>query len=139
MVHLSDDGTVETLPASRYGFTYNAAKTAVTAFWFKAEGFSVYAIVDNGEGNDPGRRLYGFYSLSNDEVTYVPQYFVAQDGSRSYRQIVKSGETLTQPEALPSPEGRTFMGWFLYDAEKADTEGYDANGHRRTRTAECRP
>ena len=129
VVHLADDGTVETLPASRYGFTYNAARTAVTAFWFKATGFSVYAIVDEGSGNTPGRRLYGFYTLDNDDVTYVPRYFVTQDGNRSYRQIVKSGEKLTEPEALPSPAGRTFMGWFLYDASKANTEGYDANGY----------
>ncbi len=132
VAHLSDDGTVEELPASRRGFTLNAAKTAVTAFWFKATGFSVYAIVDNGEGNDPGRRLYGFFSLQNDDTTYAPHYFTTQAGNRSYRQIVKSGEMLLEPEALPSPAGLTFMGWFLYDAAKANTEGYDANGYATT-------
>ncbi|MBQ1826511.1 MAG: hypothetical protein II126_00940, partial [Erysipelotrichaceae bacterium] len=71
VAHLSDDGAVEELPSSRYGFTYNAAKTAITAFWFDATGFSVYAIVDGA----PGRRLYGFYTLDSDDATYVPRYF----------------------------------------------------------------
>ena len=128
VAHLSDDGAVEELPASRYGFTYNAAKTAITAFWFDATGFSVYAIVEGA----PGRRLYGFYTLDCDDATYVPRYFTTLEGNRSYRQIVKSGEKLTQPEALPSPAGRTFMGWFLYDAAKANTEGFDANGYATT-------
>jgi hypothetical protein len=58
IVHLADDGAVEKLPESRYGFTYNAGKTAVTAFWFDASGFSVYAIENEGpETSSPGRRL----------------------------------------------------------------------------------
>lgn len=50
IAHLSDDGVVEELPASRYGFTYNADKTAVTSFWVDADGFSIYSIVDT-DGN----------------------------------------------------------------------------------------
>ena len=57
VVHLSDDGAVEELPASRYGFTYNAAKTAVTSFWVDSTGFSIYAIVD-ASGLVTPRRFY---------------------------------------------------------------------------------
>ena len=38
VAHLADDGTVEELASGKYGFTYNADKTAVTAFWFDATG-----------------------------------------------------------------------------------------------------
>ena len=31
--------------------------------------------------------------------------------------------------ALPSPLGRTFVGWHLYDPNKAGTAGYDAEGY----------
>ena len=68
VVHLSDDGTVEELDPSRYGFTYNAGKTAVIAFWFSATGFSVYSIVDNSGDLKTPRRFYHFY----DRPTAVP-------------------------------------------------------------------
>ena len=141
VAHLADDGTVEELEASRYGFTYNAERTAVTAFWFSATGFSVYAIVDSETGAVTGRRLYDFYSLDFDTSSptfnkYVPRYFTTVDGNKTFRQIVKSGEYLSDPEVLPSPYGRTFIGWFLYDPNKANTtvDGvtYDADGYATT-------
>ena len=142
VVHLSDDGAVEELPASRYGFVYDATKTAVTAFWFSAEGFSVYAITEENGTYTPNRRLYDFYSLDFDATsptynTYVPRYFTTVEGNKTFRQIVKSGEALSRPEVLPSPLGRTFIGWFLYDEDKANTieDGveYDEEGYAKTK------
>ena len=148
VVHLSDDGEVEELPASRYGFVYDATKTAVTAFWFAAEGFSVYAITEENGTYTPNRRLYDFYSLDFDTTsptynTYVPRYFTTVEGNKTFRQIVKSGETLSRPEVLPSPLGRTFIGWFLYDEDKANTteDGveYDEEGYAKTKFDFTRP
>ncbi len=139
VAHLADDGTVEELPESRYGFRYNAAKTEIVSFWFSAEGFSVYAITDFGKTtSNPGRRLYDFYSLDFDVTSstynqYVKRYFTTIEGNKTFRQIVKSGEKLTRPEVLPSPLGRTFIGWHLYDPAKANqtVEGvtYDSEGY----------
>ena len=149
VVHLSDDGEVEELDSSRYGFTYDATRTAVTAFWFDATGFSVYAITESGGTYSPNRRLYDFYSLDFDRFledgvtpnptynTYVPRYFTTVEGNRTFRQIVKSGEMLARPEVLPSPLGRTFIGWFLYATNKANqtVEGvtYDSEGYATTK------
>ena len=139
VVHLSDDGAVEELPESRYGFRYNAAKTEIVSFWFSADGFSVYAITDFGKTtSNPGRRLYDFYSLDFDVTSstynqYVKRYFTTIEGNKTFRQIVKSGEKLVRPEVLPSPLGRTFIGWHLYDPAKANqtVEGvtYDSEGY----------
>ncbi len=142
VVHLSGDGAVDELDSSRYGFVYDSSKTAVTAFWFSADGFSVYAITEENGTYIPNRRLYDFYSLNfdvNSELynTYVPRYFTTVEGNRTFRQIVKSGEMLVRPEVLPSPLGRTFIGWFLYDEGKANrtVEGveYDEEGYAKTK------
>ena len=149
VVHLADDGTVEELPSSRCGFTYDATRTAVTAFWFDATGFSVYAITESGGTYSPNRRLYDFYSLDFDRFledgvtpnpaynTYVPRYFTTVEGNRTFRQIIKSGEMLVRPEVLPSPLGRTFIGWFLYATNRANqtVEGvtYDSEGYATTK------
>lgn len=138
LVHLADDGSVETLPESRCSFKLNAAGDSVEAFEFSAEGFSVYAIVDEN-GAVTGRRLYDFYSLSFDKGddpdhpletfnTYVPRYFTTVEGNKTFRQIVKSGEKLVRPEVLPSPLGRTFIGWFLYNESFVGTGGTDVDG-----------
>lgn len=151
VVHLADDGTVEELPESRRGFTFNKDKTAVVSFWFAAEGFSVYAIAegDNGKTDStPARRLYDFYSRDfnrylEDGVTpnpdwnkYVPRYFTTVEGNKTFRQIVKDGQYLVRPEALPSPLGRTFMGWFLFKEANAgktvDGVTYDEEGFATT-------
>ena len=148
VVHLSDDGAVDELDSSRYGFVYDSTKTAVMAFWFSAEGFSVYAITEENGTYTPNRRLYDFYSLDFDTTsptynTYVPRYFITVEGNKTFRQIVKSGETLTRPEVLPSPLGRTFIGWFLYDEDKANTteDGveYDEEGYAKTKFDFTRP
>ena len=145
VVHLADDGTVEELESSRYGFVYDATRTLVTAFWFDAFGFSVYAITETETpktGSDPARRLYDFYSLdfNTNSVTwnqYVRRYFTTIEGNTTFRQIVKDGEMLVRPEVLPSPLGRTFMGWHLYDPAKAgqtvDGVTYDAEGYATTK------
>ena len=85
VAHLADDGTVEELESSRYGFTYNADKTAVTAFWFSATGFSIYTIIDVAGELQAPRRFYHFYGHStNDCATpyvyhdQVTGYSVAQ-------------------------------------------------------------
>ena len=151
VVHLSDDGEVEELDSSRYGFTYNKEKSAVTAFWFSAEGFSVYAITEGADhttDSAPARRLYDFYSLDFNKYledgvtsnttynTYVPRYFKTLEGNYTFRQIVTNNQYLVRPEALPSPLGRTFMGWYLYSTNNAnktvDGITYDADGYATT-------
>ncbi|MBQ3345365.1 MAG: InlB B-repeat-containing protein [Kiritimatiellae bacterium] len=144
VAHLADDGTVEELASGKYGFTYNADKTVVTSFWFDATGFSVYAITE-GETHKtdsvPARRLYDFYSLDFDTTsdtynTYIPRYFRTQEGNYTFRQIVTNNQYLVRPEALPSPLGRTFMGWYLYSTNNAnktvDGIAYDADGYATT-------
>ena len=145
VVHLADDGTVEELESSRYGFVYDATRTLVKAFWFDASGFSVYAITETETpktDSTPARRLYDFYSLdfNTNSVTwnqYVRRYFTTMEGNTTFRQIVKDGEMLARPEVLPSPLGRTFMGWHLYDPAKAnstvDGVTYDAEGYATTK------
>ena len=125
VVHLADDGTVENLPASRYGFTYNAAKTAVTAFWFKATGFSVYAITET-EGGDllVPRRYYHFYGRS----TVVTNGAAVSNEAYPYEyhdrsndvvnvQIVKDGDLLVEPPVPPnhvsSDHVSVFKGWYV--------------------------
>lgn len=145
VVHLADDGTVEELESSRYGFVYDATRTLVTAFWFDASGFSVYAITETETpktDSTPARRLYDFYSLdfNTNSVTwnqYVRRYFTTMEGNTTFRQIVKDGQKLVRPEVLPSPLGRTFMGWHLYAPAKAgqtvDGVTYDAEGYATTK------
>ncbi len=149
VVHLADDGTVEELESSRYGFVYDATRTLVTAFWFDASGFSVYAITEENGTYSPNRRLYDFYSLDFNKFledgttpnptynTYVPRYFTTVEGNKTFRQIIKSGEYLVRPEVLPSPFGRTFIGWYLFSTNKANqtVEGvtYDAEGYATTK------
>ncbi len=125
VVHLADDGTVETLDASRYGFTYNAARSAVTAFWFDASGFSVYAIVET-EGGDllVPRRFYHFY----DRSTVVTNGAVISDVAYPYPyedrtndvvnvQIVKDGDLLVEPPIPPNhvsdDQISVFKGWYV--------------------------
>ena len=151
VVHLADDGTVEELESSRYGFVYDATHTLVTAFWFDASGFSVYAITETEApktDSTPARRLYDFYSLDFNRFledcvtsnttynTYVPRYFKTLEGNYTFRQIVTNNQYLVRPEALPSPLGRTFMGWYLYSTNNAnstvDGVTYDADGYATT-------
>ena len=118
VAHLADDGTVEELPASRYGFTYNADRTAVTAFWFDATGFSVYAIVDaEGELVTP-RRFYHFYGHSTDDRA-TPYIYHDQAGDPVNVQIVKDGDMLKEPPVpldILNDNGEVvsmFEGWYV--------------------------
>lgn len=128
VVHLADDGTVEELPASRYGFTYNAARTAVTAFWFNASGFSVYAIVDNAGDLVTPRRFYHFYDHPSDidgsnAVQTFPYRYTDRSNDVINVQIVKDGDWLKEP---PIPEDildehggivSMFEGWYVVHSE----------------------
>ena len=135
VVHLADDGTVENLPASRYGFTYNAAKTAVTAFWFKATGFSVYAITET-EGGDllVPRRYYHFYGRS----TVVTNGAAVSNEAYPYEyhdrsndvvnvQIVKDGDLLVEPPVPPnhvsSDHVSVFKGWYVIGSATRAADG----------------
>ena len=126
VVHLADDGTVEELEASRRGFTFNADKTAVTAFWFDASGFSVYAIVDEvGELVTP-RRFYHFYDhpttvTENGHVSSFTLPYIYHDESNDVVnvQIVKDGDMLKEPPIPPDITNETgevvsmFEGWYV--------------------------
>ncbi|MCR4746370.1 MAG: InlB B-repeat-containing protein, partial [Lachnospiraceae bacterium] len=92
------------------------------ALTFVAECFSVYAVVD---GN-PALRTYEFYTVSDDG--YVPYYFEMDTGEWVYKQIVKSGDSLTVPQ-LPAYHSKTFAGWFVYDSatDSYEDEAFDFN------------
>ena len=126
VVHLSDDGTVEELDSSRYGFTYNAGKTAVTAFWFSATGFSVYSIVDNSGDLKTPRRFYHFYDRptavpgsTTDEVQALPYRYTDSSNEVVNVQIIKDGDSLIEPPIPPdivdvnSNLVSTFEGWYV--------------------------
>ncbi len=124
VVHLSDDGAVEELPASRYGFTYNADKTAVTSFWVDADGFSIYSIVDTDGNVQTARRFYHFYGHpSMDSSTgmdiALPYQYRDQSNDVVNVQIVKDGDMLKEP---PIPRDivdendeviSIFEGWYV--------------------------
>ncbi|MBO7686876.1 MAG: hypothetical protein J6V72_10865, partial [Kiritimatiellae bacterium] len=126
VVHLADDGTVEALPASRYGFTYNAARTAVTAFWFDASGFSIYSIVNNSGTLVTPRRFYHFYDRpvavpgsTTDEVQALPYRYTDRSNEVINVQIVKDGDSLVEPPIPPdivdvnSNLVSSFEGWYV--------------------------
>ena len=124
VVHLADDGTVEELPASRYGFTYNEEKTAVTAFWFSAEGFSVYSIVDMSGTVVTPRRFYHFYDHpsaieGSEAVRTFPYRYVDSSNAVINVQIVKDGDMLLEPPIPPDIMDAntnlvsTFEGWYV--------------------------
>ena len=124
VVHLADDGTVEELPPSRYGFTYNAGKTAVTAFWFSASGFSVYSIVDMSGDLVTPRRFYHFYGHPHDvdgssAVEALPYVYHDESNDVVNVQIVKDGDQLKEPpipEDIRDTEGNLvsmFEGWYV--------------------------
>ena len=100
VVHLADDGTVDELEASRYGFTFNADKTAATAFWFSATGFSIYAIVDAGNNLVTPRRFYHFYGhpTTVDGLSSTLPYLYHDESNDVVNvQIVKDGDILKEP------------------------------------------
>ena len=128
VAHLADDGTVEELESSRYGFTFNAEKTAVTAFWFSATGFSVYAIIDNSGTLVTARRFYHFYDHpsaieGSNAVRTFPYRYTDQSNDVVNVQIIKDGDSLKEP---PVPEDildennvpiSTFEGWYVVHSE----------------------
>ena len=128
VVHLADDDTVEELPASRYGFTYNADKTAVNSFWVDADGFSVYAIVDETGDLVTPRRFYHFYDHpsaieGSNAVQTFPYRYTDRSNDVVNVQIVKSGDWLKEP---PIPEDvidehgsvvSMFEGWYVVHSE----------------------
>ena len=127
VVHLADDGTIEELEDSRYGFTYNAAKTAITAFWFSATGFSVYAITDVGDNLVTPRRFYHFYghpTTENGISSSLPYLYLDQSNDVVNVQIVKDGDILKEPPIPPDildEEGRLvsmFEGWYVVSTNK---------------------
>ena len=124
VAHLSDDGTVEELPESRYGFTYNDDKTAVTAFWFDATGFSVYAIVDGNDELVTPRRFYHFYGHpqnieGSSAVKALPYVYHDESNDVVNVQIVKTGDMLKEPPIpmdILDEKGNLvsmFEGWYV--------------------------
>lgn len=143
VAHLADDGTVEALPASCYSFTYNAAKTAVTAFSFSAEGFSVYTIIETGGIIDSEgtlvkpRRFYHFYypTRFDGESSVVPSYpyqFKDRAGDVVNVQIIKDGDVLVEPPIPPDvfdEKGElqsVFQGWYVVSTAARAADAVEA-------------
>ena len=118
VAHLADDGTVEELESSRYGFTYNADKTAVTAFWFSATGFSIYTIIDVAGELQVPRRFYHFYGHSTNDCA-MPYIYHDQANDLINVQIVKDGDMLKEPPVpldIVDDNGEVvsmFEGWYV--------------------------
>ncbi|MBP5286124.1 MAG: hypothetical protein ILO34_08485, partial [Kiritimatiellae bacterium] len=128
VVHLADNGEIEELPPSRFGFVRSDDGATVVAFWFSASGFSIYSIVDmNGDLATP-RRFYHFYDHpSAIEGSHAVRTFPYRYADRSNDvvnvQIVKDGDMLKEP---PVPEDildengvpvSTFEGWYVVHNE----------------------
>ena len=122
IAHLSDDGAIEELPASRYGFTYNAAMTAVTSFWVDADGFSIYTIIDTDGELQTARRFYHFYghpTTENGTSSTLPYLFRDQSNDVVNVQIVKDGDKLKEPPIpldILDEDGEVksvFEGWYV--------------------------
>ena len=130
VVHLADDGTVEELEASRYGFTFNAAKTEITAFWFSADGFSVYSIVDNAGELVTPRRFYHFYGHSTNDCA-TPYIYNDQAGDLVNVQIVKDGDMLKEPPIpldIVDDKGEVvsmFEGWYVVSSNTRPANAVD--------------
>lgn len=82
---------------------------------FAAEGFSVYAVADEGPV-----RTYSFYS-PDASGTYDKYYFTTDSGESVYQQKIKTVDGVTEEliiPQLPSIAGSdtsTFAGWYVYD------------------------
>ena len=136
IAHLSDDGAVEELPASRYGFTYNADKTAVTSFWVDADGFSIYTIIDTDGKTQTARRFYHFYGHSttdgNGHDQALPYQYLDQSNDVVNVQIVKNGDALKEPPIPPDildEEGKVvsmFEGWYIVSTNERPANAVDS-------------
>ena len=124
VVHTSDDGTVEQLPESRFGFSFNDSRTAVTAFWFDADGFSVYSIVDTSGNVVTPRRFYHFYGHpenidGSNAVKALPYLYYDTSNDVVNVQIAKDGDSIKEPPVPPDifdDDGvlsSMFEGWYI--------------------------
>ena len=90
---------------------------------FETDGFSIYAVVDDGEGNEtPARRRYHFIHLDESTGAIVPYYFYNSAGELVDNQIIKTGDVLEPINTPLIPDEKTWIGWRV-----AEIEGYDEN------------
>ena len=107
VVHISDSMAAERVTAVS-GLSGECAS-------FLADEFSIYAII----GTDPSDD-----DAALERITY--RIYDAENGNLLSTQIVKTGDTLAEPQ-LPDPEeGKSFLGWFtLADGAYQSFTGFE--------------
>ena len=118
LVHIPDAAepeTIDLIDDEDLGFALGTTEIA-----FKANSFSVYAIVEGGEGtadDQPYRTTYEFYNADGTEY-----YFKDAAGRDQYTQILKDGEIL-EDVGIPTKgasQNAKFVGWYDEDGNKVE-------------------
>ena len=103
---------------------------------FETDGFSIYVIVDDGEGNEtPPRRRYHFVHL-NGNGAIVPYYFYNSAGELLDNQIIKTGDVLEPINTPYIPDEKIWIEWRVvqltgYNPDITDTKNYDTLSYGR--------
>ena len=76
---------------------------------FDADSFSVYALTP-----ETYHRMYRFFTL-NEDGQYVEYTLFTDQGTTTYTQIIKEGDSLIVPQlpSIPNSSVSTFAGWFV--------------------------
>ena len=109
LVHIPDAAepeTIDLIDDENLGFALGTTEIA-----FKANSFSVYAIVDPAD-DGPARDTYYFEKADGN-----PFLFYNTAGDQVDNQIIKDGEYLEDVGLPTILANQTFLGWFLYDKD----------------------
>lgn len=96
--HINDNGELDTVSYSK-----EEKRSSETEISFEAEGFSIYAIVENGQFVTP-RVKYEFKDRSGNSI-----------GSENTTQIIKNNDMLLEVSAPAPGQNEAFVGWFIYN------------------------
>ena len=103
LVHIADDGSM-----SRVNSFGTIGGSAITGFWFDADGFSIYAIVSEEE-IDPNARLFVHFHVSETETVIMSMTKAQIDAGQMETNIYDPGV----PD-IDNEHGDVFKGWFEY-------------------------
>ncbi|MBR2809383.1 MAG: hypothetical protein IKE33_04070 [Erysipelotrichaceae bacterium] len=116
-VHIPDEGEVEVLDVEVLKETKDSEEKK--AVEFEAEGFSIYAIVDESSEDHSTRVKYVFQNADGSD------YMFYNTGNQQVNfQIVKNGESLEDVGIPTILDGDVFQGWYIYDSENDEYTGF---------------
>ena len=104
-IHFPEEGEMEVLDVQ----VTQENRDSTKAVEFEAEGFSVYAIVDEDGVPQPPRVTYEFVDKNN-----LPFTFLDEAGHPQTTQIKKNGDVLQDVGLPPILDSEKFQGWFIY-------------------------